>query len=165
MYLAYFEQIVAATVVQLGGPPDWALPYWDYSDTNNPDALNIPPAFTDGTPNTNPLQMPPASDGTPGRENTTVNADDVRRVAPLALAHRRRRSPFDQPGIDQQEIDQALDRPSAGTGPGSDDSTGSDGGTESEAAHTRAGRFSQPCLHNADRRRHVALAGRAEQYR
>ena len=64
----------------------------------------------------------------------TVNADDVRRVAPLALAHRRRRSPFDQPGIDQQEIDQALDRPSAGTGPGSDDSTGSDGGTESEGS-------------------------------
>lgn len=37
-----------------------------------------------------------------------VTVDDVRRVAPLALAHRRRRSPFDEPGIDPQEIDDAL---------------------------------------------------------
>ena len=35
--------------------------------------------------------------------------EDVRRVAPLALAHRRRRSPFDDPGIEQDEIDRALD--------------------------------------------------------
>jgi magnesium chelatase subunit D len=35
--------------------------------------------------------------------------DDVRRVAPLALAHRRRRSPFEEPGIAPEEIDQALD--------------------------------------------------------
>jgi magnesium chelatase subunit D len=35
--------------------------------------------------------------------------DDVRRVAPLALAHRRRRHPFEDPGIDQDEIDSALD--------------------------------------------------------
>ena len=38
-----------------------------------------------------------------------ADADDVRRVAPLALAHRRRRHPFDDPGLDQKEIDQALD--------------------------------------------------------
>jgi len=34
--------------------------------------------------------------------------DDVRRVAPLALAHRRRRSPFEEPGIAPEEIDEAL---------------------------------------------------------
>ncbi len=46
-----------------------------------------------------------------GRSDVTV--DDVRRVAPLALSHRRRRSPFEEPGIDRQEIDDGLrdDRP------------------------------------------------------
>jgi len=34
--------------------------------------------------------------------------DDVRRVAPLALSHRRRRSPFDAPGIDPAELEAAL---------------------------------------------------------
>ena len=38
-----------------------------------------------------------------------ADTDDVRRVAPLALAHRRRRSPFEEPGIAPEEIDQALD--------------------------------------------------------
>jgi len=46
MYLAYFEQIVANTIVQLGGPKDWALPFWDYSDLTNPKALTIPEPFT-----------------------------------------------------------------------------------------------------------------------
>ncbi|MHB8330055.1 MAG: AAA family ATPase [Acidimicrobiales bacterium] len=40
------------------------------------------------------------------RSQATVS--DVRRVAPFALAHRRRRSPFDEPGIDQSEIDEIL---------------------------------------------------------
>jgi tyrosinase len=60
MYLAYFEQIVAAAVVSLGGPEDWALPYWDYSDASNADARRLPPAFRaaqmpDGQPN--PLRV------------------------------------------------------------------------------------------------------------
>jgi magnesium chelatase subunit D len=46
--------------------------------------------------------------GMEGRAEATV--DDVRRVAPLALAHRRRRHPFDDPGMSEDEIDQALDR-------------------------------------------------------
>jgi magnesium chelatase subunit D len=45
--------------------------------------------------------------GWEGRPTATV--DDVRRVAPLVLAHRRRRQPFDDPGISQDEIDDALD--------------------------------------------------------
>lgn len=45
MYLFYFERIVADAVVSLGGPADWALPYWNYSDATNPDALRLPPAF------------------------------------------------------------------------------------------------------------------------
>ena len=45
--------------------------------------------------------------GWEGRAVATI--EDVRRVAPLALAHRRRRSPFDDPGLEQDEIDRALD--------------------------------------------------------
>jgi magnesium chelatase subunit D len=41
-----------------------------------------------------------------GRDTVTI--DDVTRVAPLALAHRRRRNPFEDPGIAQEEIEQAL---------------------------------------------------------
>ncbi len=40
---------------------------------------------------------------------TDADVDDVRRVASLALAHRRRRHPFDDPGMPQEEIDEALE--------------------------------------------------------
>jgi tyrosinase len=46
-YLACFEEIVAATVVKLGGPPGWALPYWNYSDPSRPNARALPAAFLD----------------------------------------------------------------------------------------------------------------------
>jgi magnesium chelatase subunit D len=41
--------------------------------------------------------------------------DDVRRVAPFVLAHRRRRAPFDEPGVSDDELDDAFgpDAPSA----------------------------------------------------
>jgi magnesium chelatase subunit D len=45
--------------------------------------------------------------GWEGRD--TVGDDDVRRVAPLALAHRARRDPLDPPGLDRQRLDDALD--------------------------------------------------------
>jgi tyrosinase len=45
MYLFYFEQIVATTIATLGGPADWSLPYWNYSDPTNTDATKLPPAF------------------------------------------------------------------------------------------------------------------------
>ncbi len=35
-YLYAFEEIVRSAVISLGGPADWALPYWDYSV---PDAI------------------------------------------------------------------------------------------------------------------------------
>jgi len=59
-YLLYFESIVAAAVAKLGGPAGWSLPYWNYSDSTNPNALKLPPAFTatklpDGSPN--PLRV------------------------------------------------------------------------------------------------------------
>lgn len=42
MYLYYFEKIVRAAVISLGGPDDWTLPFWDY-DTSGQSSL--PPAF------------------------------------------------------------------------------------------------------------------------
>ena len=38
----------------------------------------------------------------------TVTAEDVRVAARLALPHRRRRDPFDAPGLDEQALDEAL---------------------------------------------------------
>ena len=76
--------------------------------------------------------------GWEGREVATV--EDVRRVAPLALAHRRRRSPFDDPGIAQDEIDQALEaspRPEQpDVNPGEDSDDGGGGGKPPAAADT-----------------------------
>ncbi|HEX2063294.1 MAG TPA: ATP-binding protein, partial [Acidimicrobiales bacterium] len=46
--------------------------------------------------------------GWEGRDEVTP--EDVRRVAPLALAHRRRRSPFEDPSLSDGELDQALGR-------------------------------------------------------
>ena len=48
-----------------------------------------------------------------------VLIEDVKRAALLALAHRRRRGPFEQPGIDPEEIENTLaaDRPDPPDGP------------------------------------------------
>ena len=67
-YLAAFEAIVAAAVKKLQGPDDWALPYWNYFDAQNPNARRIPAPFLDpvlpddGKPN--PLSQPPRRDTT-----------------------------------------------------------------------------------------------------
>lgn len=60
-YLFVFEEIVAAQVKKLTGD-DWALPYWNYLDSSNPQALDVPEAFLmetlpDGSPN--PLKKYP----------------------------------------------------------------------------------------------------------
>ena len=44
-YLRAFEKIVADAIAKLGGPMDWALPYWNYNDEQNPNRLKLPPAF------------------------------------------------------------------------------------------------------------------------
>ncbi|MGV9991010.1 putative cobaltochelatase [Streptomyces sp. NPDC003374] len=46
---------------------------------------------------------------------TEVLAEDVRQAALLALPHRRRRNPFDAPGLDEDKLDETLER-SAGDG-------------------------------------------------
>jgi tyrosinase len=69
MYLHHFESIVAAEVARQGGPADWALPYWNYSESDAasllPDAFRNP-TMPDGT--ANPLYVeqrdPSANAGT-----------------------------------------------------------------------------------------------------
>jgi tyrosinase len=72
MYLGFFEQIVRSHIVALGGPDDWALPYWNYSDANNPDARFVRREFLedvlpDGLPNSlAQAERGPTGDGGPG---------------------------------------------------------------------------------------------------
>ncbi|MGY0464364.1 putative cobaltochelatase [Kitasatospora sp. cg17-2] len=40
---------------------------------------------------------------------TEVLAEDVRKAAQLALPHRRRRNPFDAPGLDEEQLDRILE--------------------------------------------------------
>ncbi|MBC7453042.1 MAG: magnesium chelatase subunit D family protein [Massilia sp.] len=46
---------------------------------------------------------------------TTVTANDVRGAAELVLPHRRRRTPFEQPGLDSERLDKVMEQ--AGHGP------------------------------------------------
>ncbi|ADB73327.1 putative cobaltochelatase [Geodermatophilus obscurus] len=59
-----------------------------------------------------------------GRDEVTE--DDVRVAARLALPHRRRRNPFDAPGLDEETLEQALDdaRPDDDPPEGPDDGGG-----------------------------------------
>ncbi|MFJ4477086.1 putative cobaltochelatase [Streptomyces xanthochromogenes] len=41
---------------------------------------------------------------------TEVTSEDVRQAALLALPHRRRRNPFDAPGLDQDKLDETLEQ-------------------------------------------------------
>ncbi|HUE84780.1 MAG TPA: tyrosinase family protein [Vicinamibacterales bacterium] len=73
MYLAYFEQIVQAAITALAGPDDWALPYWNYSDTANPRARRLPLAFT--------LPAMPNGDPNPLRIDARLRGNDNAIVA------------------------------------------------------------------------------------
>ena len=59
MYLYQFEEILRAAIVGLGGPADWALPYWNYE--RSAQARKIPPAFNAAKlpdQSQNPLRVP-----------------------------------------------------------------------------------------------------------
>ena len=45
-----------------------------------------------------------------GGARAPVGEEDIRVAAQLALPHRRRRDPFDEPGLDEQTLDEALAR-------------------------------------------------------
>ncbi|MFD7059605.1 putative cobaltochelatase [Streptomyces sp. NPDC059906] len=51
---------------------------------------------------------------------TEVLAEDVRQAALLALPHRRRRNPFDAPGIDEDKLDETLEEFGGQDGQGED---------------------------------------------
>ncbi|MEV7415126.1 putative cobaltochelatase [Streptomyces sp. NPDC089919] len=67
---------------------------------------------------------------------TEVRKEDVRQAALLALPHRRRRNPFDAPGLDEEKLDRILDEfpdeepepEPEPEGPGDGDGDGPDGG-------------------------------------
>ncbi|MDX3231674.1 putative cobaltochelatase [Streptomyces sp. ME19-01-6] len=66
-------------------------------------------------------------------ERTEVTTEDVRQAALLSLPHRRRRAPFDAPGLDEDKLDEVLresgggdDDPDPGTD-GRDEQGGQDG--------------------------------------
>jgi magnesium chelatase subunit D len=63
-----------------------------------------------------------------GRKEAT--ADDIVRLAPLALAHRRRRGPLDTPGLSPEELADALERADPEPSPPDED----------DAAHTPGGK-------------------------
>jgi magnesium chelatase subunit D len=45
------------------------------------------------------------------RGDDKVSREDIRVASRLALPHRRRRNPFDAPGLDEQQLDEALGEP------------------------------------------------------
>ncbi|MTD13065.1 VWA domain-containing protein [Nakamurella sp. YIM 132087] len=77
----------------------------------------------------------------------TVQRADIRAAARLALPHRRRRNPFDAPGLDEELLDRILDdlepepepepepdpEPDPGPGSGSEPGSGPDGGQDGGA--------------------------------
>ncbi|AQA01523.1 magnesium chelatase [Mycobacterium sp. MS1601] len=64
-----------------------------------------------------------------GREHITI--EDIRVAARLALPHRRRRNPFDAPGLDKQALDDVLPPETSDTDPDPDpDGPDDDGGGE-----------------------------------
>jgi magnesium chelatase subunit D len=68
------------------------------------------------------------------RGASSVSREDIRVACRLALPHRRRRNPFDAPGLDEKQLDDALgdpdddpDPPSGGPGPEDSQEPGGDG--------------------------------------
>ncbi|WP_030266667.1 putative cobaltochelatase [Streptomyces sp. NRRL B-24484] len=62
---------------------------------------------------------------------TEVLEEDVRKAAQLALPHRRRRNPFDAPGLDEEQLDRTLEEHAGAEEDGPDDTdpdTDPDGG-------------------------------------
>jgi magnesium chelatase subunit D len=68
-----------------------------------------------------------------GRDEVTT--DDVRQAVLLALPHRRRRTPFEEPGLDESRLDEALEQARAPEDPEPDpDGPGGGGESSSEAS-------------------------------
>lgn len=72
--------------------------------------------------------------------NITVDEDDIRVAAELALPHRRRRDPFDDPGLDPDRLDEAMQQAgeSADDPPEPDPEPDPPGGGSSESSNGAA---------------------------
>ena len=68
---------------------------------------------------------------------TVVEVEDVRAAARLALPHRRRRNPFDAPGLDDEQLEQAISDSTPPEDDGPDDAPG--GGQRPEQASGETG--------------------------
>lgn len=84
-YLLYFERICLDAIIRLGGPRDWALPYWNYSAPGTtPNQKLIPPAFRPSRVGgrANPLYVPGRTGGSTGNagiDPAEVSLDCLRR--------------------------------------------------------------------------------------
>ncbi|MEU4389433.1 magnesium chelatase subunit D family protein [Kribbella sp. NPDC023855] len=78
---------------------------------------------------------------------TVVEVEDVRAAAKLALPHRKRRNPFDAPGLDDDQLEQAIqnstppdpdpdDDPDGGGPEGGGSDGGPDGGSKGDGPET-----------------------------
>ncbi|WP_051778705.1 putative cobaltochelatase [Kitasatospora phosalacinea] len=63
---------------------------------------------------------------------TAVLEEDVRKAAQLALPHRRRRNPFDAPGLDEEQLDETLAEHRAPEGPEGEGAEGPDEGPDDD---------------------------------
>jgi magnesium chelatase subunit D len=77
-------------------------------------------------------------------ERPEVTAEDIRVAARLALPHRRRRQPFDAPGLPDDELDRALADATDDDDPDDDDDPGGGNGTSTSPTVSRNGPGSPP---------------------
>ncbi|MEV5964355.1 putative cobaltochelatase [Kribbella sp. NPDC051952] len=80
---------------------------------------------------------------------TVVEVDDVRAAAKLALPHRRRRNPFDAPGLDDEQLEEAINNSTPPPEDPDDDPDGPDG-PGGGADPTNDGGPSEPASADAD---------------
>ena len=83
---------------------------------------------------------------------TCVTIDDIRQAAELALPHRKRRQPFDQPGVDQEQLQQLLEEhgataPEPGSAEAGDATSES---TQQENGVIEGGSSSPPSMTNGE---------------
>jgi tyrosinase len=95
MYLHYFEMIVLSHVVRLGGPTDWALPYWNYS---NPGQLTLPAAFRSPATAANQLFIPQRDPDANGGGTTFAEPRPAGARPPFDIAAAMRLTAFENAG-------------------------------------------------------------------
>jgi magnesium chelatase subunit D len=74
------------------------------------------------------------------RGRTSVEPDDLSEAAMLVLPHRRRSRPFEEPGLDEAELERVMRRASANGSPNSADSRAGTGGDDSGGRRDGPGR-------------------------